>query len=75
MRSFIICTLHQIKEDCSVEHVERPGEMRNSVFIGKPERKRTLGKPRSKWGDFIRTDPKEIEWEFVNWMHLSQYRD
>jgi hypothetical protein len=42
---------------------------------GKPEWKRPLGKPRSKWEDNIRMDLRKIEWEVVNWIHLVQDRD
>jgi hypothetical protein len=59
------------------EHVARMGVIRNanSVLVGKPERKRPLGRPRSRWEDNIRMDLREMEWEGVNWMHLAQARD
>jgi len=36
-------------------HVARMGEMRNvyNIFVGKPEGKRPLGRPRRKWEDNI----------------------
>jgi hypothetical protein len=38
------------------------GDMRNaySILIGKPEGKRPLGRPRSRWEDIIRVDCREI---------------
>jgi hypothetical protein len=41
--------------------------MRNSynILVGKPERKRLLGRPRHKWKDNIRMDLREIVWEVV----------
>jgi hypothetical protein len=52
-------------------------EMRNaySTLVGKPEGKRPLGRPRCRWEDNIRINPKEIEWEVVDCMHLAQDRD
>jgi hypothetical protein len=36
------------------------------VSVGKPERKRPLGRPRSRWEDNIRMDLKEIGREVVD---------
>ena len=40
------------------EHVGRMGERRGEyrVFVGKPDRKRTLGRARSRWEDNIKMD-------------------
>jgi hypothetical protein len=35
------------------------------ILVGKPERKRPLGRRRSRWEDNIRKDLREIEWEGV----------
>jgi hypothetical protein len=53
------------------------GEMRNvyNILVGKPERKRPLGRPRCRWEDHIRMNLREIGWEGVEWMHLVQDRD
>jgi hypothetical protein len=32
------------------------------VLVGKPEGKRPLGRPRRRWEDGIRMDPREIAW-------------
>jgi hypothetical protein len=43
-------------------HVARMEEKRNAykIFMGKPERKRPLGRPRSRWVDNIKIDLREI---------------
>jgi hypothetical protein len=58
-------------------HVVRMGEMRSaySVLVGKPERKRPLGRPNHKWEDNIKMDLREIRWEGVDWMHLAHAMD
>jgi hypothetical protein len=33
------------------------------VLVGKPERKRRLGRPRRRWEDGIRMNLREICWE------------
>jgi hypothetical protein len=43
-------------------------------LFGKPGRKRPIGRPKRKY-DKIGTDPREILWEGVDWMHLAQNRD
>jgi hypothetical protein len=44
------------------------------VMIGKPERKRPLGRPRRRWEDGIRMDLREIEWESIDCIQLAQDR-
>jgi hypothetical protein len=42
-------------------HVARMGERKvNKIFVGKPEGKRTLGRPERRWEDGIRVDLREI---------------
>jgi len=50
--------------------------MRNAykIFVGKPEWKRPLGRPRHRW-EYVRMDLKEIGREGVDWMYLAQDRD
>jgi hypothetical protein len=45
-------------------HVARMGEGRNvyRVFVGKPEGKRPLGRPRRRWKDGMRMDLRETGW-------------
>jgi hypothetical protein len=58
-------------------HVASLGEVRNaySIFVGKSEGKRPLGKPRRRWEDNIRMYYREIGWEGVDWIHMAQVRD
>jgi hypothetical protein len=58
-------------------HVARIGDKRNSyrIFMGKPEGKRPLGRPRRSWEDNIRIDLREIWWGGMDWIDLAQDRD
>jgi hypothetical protein len=53
------------------------GEKRNAyrIFVGKPERKRPLGRPRCSCMDNIKMDLKEIGWEGMDWIDLTEDRD
>jgi hypothetical protein len=44
--------------------------MDTSFFSGKPERKRTLGRPRHRC-DIIKMDLKEMGWESVDWIPVA----
>jgi len=41
----------------------------------KPYAKKPRGRPRRRWEGNIGMDPREIVWEVVYWIHLSQDRD
>jgi hypothetical protein len=59
-------------------HVARMVEERKlyKVLVGKPEGKRTLGRPRRRWEDGIRMYLREIGLGGgVEWIRLSQDRD
>jgi len=43
-------------------------------LVGKPERRRPLGRPRRRWADNIRTDLQEVECVYMNWIGLAQDR-
>jgi hypothetical protein len=43
------------------------------VFVGRPEGKRPLGRPRRRWED-IRMDLGEIGIDGANWIRLAQDR-
>jgi hypothetical protein len=45
------------------------------LLVGKPERKRQLGRPRRKWLDNIRMNLGEVEWGVVNWIGLTKDRN
>ena len=42
--------------------------------MGKPEGKRTLGKPRRRWEDNIKMDLQEVGGGHGDWMELAQDR-
>jgi hypothetical protein len=44
------------------------------VLVGRPERKRPLGRPRNRWEDNINVDLREIGVVVVNWIQLPQGR-
>jgi hypothetical protein len=58
-------------------HVAHMGEKRNvyRLLVGKPEGKRSLGKPRCRWVDNIRMDLGEVGWGDVDWIGLAQDRN
>jgi hypothetical protein len=58
-------------------HLVRMGMMRNAYtnFVRKPEGKRPFGKSRRRLEDKIKTDPREILCEGVDWIHLARARD
>jgi hypothetical protein len=44
------------------------------ILMGKPERKRPLGRPRRRWEDGIRMDLREIGWKLWNgssWLKIG----
>ena len=43
--------------------------------MGKPERKRPLGRPRRRWEDNIKIDRQEVEFGGIDWVDLAQDRD
>jgi hypothetical protein len=45
------------------------------ILVGKPEGKRPLGRPRSRWVDNIIIDLREIGWDGVDWIELAQDKD
>jgi hypothetical protein len=44
------------------------------VVVGKPERKRPLGRPRRRWEDNIKLDLREIGIDGANWIRLAKDR-
>jgi hypothetical protein len=45
------------------------------VLVGKPERKRQLGRPRRRWEDNIKMDFQEVGVGHEDWMELAYDRD
>jgi hypothetical protein len=50
------------------------GKMRNAYtfFVGKPEGKRPVERPRCSWNNNIKMDLREIVCEVVDWINLAQ---
>jgi hypothetical protein len=57
----------------STGHVARIGEKSNAyrILMGKPERKRPLGKPRCRWMHNIKMDLRDIGWGDMDWIDLA----
>jgi hypothetical protein len=53
------------------------GEKSNAyrLLVGKPDGRRSLGRPRRRWVDNIRMDLVEVVWSDVDWIGLAQDRD
>jgi hypothetical protein len=53
------------------------GEKRNAyrILVGKPEGKRSLGRPRCRWVDNTKIDLRGIGWDGMDWIDLAQDRD
>jgi hypothetical protein len=58
-------------------HVTRLEEKMNAymILVGKPEGKRTLGRPRCRWVDNIKMNLRHIGWYGMDWIDLAQDRD
>jgi hypothetical protein len=53
------------------------GETRNAyrIFVGKPEGKRLVGRPRRRWVDNIKMDLREMGWDDMDWIEVAQHGD
>ena len=58
-------------------HVERMGEEKGvyRVLVGKPERRRSMGRPRRRWVDNIRMDLQEVGGGCMDWIGLAKDRE
>jgi hypothetical protein len=58
-------------------HVAQIGEGRGKyrVLVGKPERKRPLGRHRHRWDDNIKMDLQEVGCGGMDWIELAHERD
>jgi len=45
------------------------------VLVGKPEGKRSLGRPRRRWVDNIRMNLQEVGFGYMDWIGLAQDSD
>jgi len=59
------------------ENVARMGERRGvyRVLVGKPEKKKPLGRLRIRWEDNIKMDLQEMGCCDMDWIELAQDRD
>jgi hypothetical protein len=57
-------------------HVARMRETRNAhrILVGKPERKRRIGRPRRRWVDNIKMHLGGIGRDGMDWIELAQDR-
>jgi hypothetical protein len=55
-------------------HVARIGEKRDAcrIFVGKPEGKEATGRPRRRWVDNIKMDLREVGWDGMDWIDMTQ---
>ena len=73
-----ICSVDQIEKNemrgaCRTYVVERRAIYR--VLVGKPERKRSLGRPRSRWKDNTKMDLQCVGCGGMDWIDMAQDRD
>jgi hypothetical protein len=45
------------------------------TFVGMPEGKGPLGRPKCRWVDNIKMGLRDIRWGGMDWIDLSQNRD
>jgi len=45
------------------------------ILVGKPEEKRSLGRPRRRWEDNIKMDLQEVGCVVMDWIELGQDRN
>jgi hypothetical protein len=41
------------------------------ILVGKPEGKRPLGRPRRRWVENIKMDPREMVWIGLIWLRIG----
>ena len=72
-----VLTENFIKPSGHAGQVARMGEERGvcRVLVGKPEGRKTLGRPRRRWVDNIRMDLQEVGCGYMDWTGLAQDRD
>ena len=69
--------IHSVVINKKSGHVARMGERRGvyRVWVGKPEGKRPLGRPRRRWEENIKVDYQEVGFGGMDWKELAQDRD
>jgi hypothetical protein len=58
-------------------HISGKGERgAYRALVGKPEGRRSLGRPRRRWEDDIKKDLREVGWGGgIDWIDLAKDRD
>jgi hypothetical protein len=58
-------------------HVALTEETRGAcrILVGRPERRRPLGRPRHRWDDNIKMDLEGVGWVGIYWIELAADRD
>jgi hypothetical protein len=56
-------------------HLDRLGRGAYRVLVGRPERKRLLGRPRYRWEYNVKMNFQEVEWGNIAWIAVAQDRD
>jgi hypothetical protein len=69
--------LHELYSSPSIIRIMKSREKMNEyrLLVGKPEGKRPLGRPRSRWVDIIRMDLGGVGWGGVDWIGLVKDRN
>jgi hypothetical protein len=82
MKSFIICSIHQIllgrsneSEIGGTRSVHEGDINAYEILVGKLEGKRPLGRHRRRWENKFKMELRKRGLEGVNWIHLTQNRD
>jgi hypothetical protein len=55
-------------------HVARMRRSAYRIWVGMPEGKRPLGRPKRRWVDNVKMDLREIGWDGMDWIDVAQNR-
>jgi hypothetical protein len=74
---FVLPISNKLKEDEMDRECSTNGDRRNPyrILVGKPERKRPLGRPGCRCVDNLKMDLREIGWDGMDWIYLAQDRN
>jgi hypothetical protein len=72
-----IITMIKLRRIGWAGHVTRIGEKSNVYrsLVGRPEGKRSLGRPRRRLEDSIKMDIRDTVWNGMDWIDLAQDMD
>jgi hypothetical protein len=45
------------------------------IFVEEPKREKPLERPRRRWEDNIKMDPREVGWGSMDWIRVAQDSD